>query len=108
TRWGRRPGAAAGPVAAAAPFGATDQVPGGRLHVPDGLCVDDRGRVYVANNSDDVSAIEVFESDGRFAGRIAIPAPPSNCTFGGADRRTLYVTTLHAVYEVRVETPGLP
>ena len=78
------------------------------MHVPDGLCTDDRGRIYVANNSDDVSAIEVFDSDGRYAGKIAIPAPPSNCTFGGADRRTLYVTTLHAVYEVRVETPGLP
>jgi gluconolactonase len=62
----------------------------------------------VTNNSDDVSAIEVFDSDGHYAGKIAIPKPPSNCTFGGADRQTLYVTTLHAVYEVRVETPGLP
>jgi gluconolactonase len=104
----RLPVAPDGTVGAAAPFVDSHQVPGGRLHVPDGLCVDDRGRVYVANNSDDVSAIEVFDSDGRFAGRIPIPAPPSNCTFGGADRRTLYVTTLHAVYEVRVDTPGLP
>ena len=104
----RLPVAADGTVGAAAPFGDAHQVPGGKLHVPDGLCVDDRGRVYVANNSDDVSAVEIFESDGRFAGQIAIPAPPSNCTFGGADRQTLYVTTLHAVYEVRVATPGLP
>jgi gluconolactonase len=104
----RLPVAADGTVGAAAPFVAAHQVPGGKLHVPDGLCVDDRGRIYVTNNSDEVSAIDVFESDGRFAGQIAIPAPPSNCTFGGADRRTLYVTTLHAVYELRVETPGLP
>ncbi len=104
----RLPVAPDGSVGAATPFIDTRSVPGGKLHVPDGLCTDDRGRIYVANNSDDVSAIEVFDSDGRFAGRIAIPAPPSNCTFGGADRRTLFVTTLHAVYEVRVETPGLP
>jgi gluconolactonase len=104
----RLPVAPDGSVGAAAPFVDTRSVPGGKLHVPDGLCTDDRGRIYVTNNSDDVSAIEVFDSDGRFAGRIAIPAPPSNCTFGGADRRTLYVTTLHAVYEVRVDTPGLP
>jgi gluconolactonase len=104
----RLPVAPDGSVGAAAPFADAGSVPGGKLHVPDGLCVDDRGRVYVANNSDDVSAIEVFETDGRFAGRIPIPAPPSNCTFGGADRRTLYVTTLHAVYEMRVPTPGLP
>jgi len=45
---------------------------------------------------------------GNLLGRIPFPAAPSNCTFGGADRRTLYVTTLHAVYEVRVPVPGLP
>jgi len=104
----RLPVAPDGSVGAAAPFVDTHSVPGGKLHVPDGLCTDDRGRIYVTNNSDDVSAIEVFDSTGRFAGRIPIPAPPSNCTFGGADRKTLYVTTLHAVYEVRVETAGLP
>ncbi|HET6148635.1 MAG TPA: SMP-30/gluconolactonase/LRE family protein [Polyangia bacterium] len=102
------PVAADGSVGEAAPFIDSHSVPGGKLHVPDGLCADDRGRIYVTNNSDDVRAIQVFESDGRFAGRIPMPAPPSNCTFGGADRRTLYVTTLHALYEVRVETPGLP
>jgi len=104
----RLPVATDGTVGAPAPFVDGGSVPGGKLHVPDGLCVDDRARVYVTNNSDDVSAIEVFDGDGRFAGKIPIPAPPSNCTFGGADRRTLYVTTSHAVYEVRVETPGLP
>ena len=41
-------------------------------------------------------------------GESPFPSAPSNCTFGGADRRTLYVTTLHAVYEVRVPVPGLP
>ena len=97
-----------GSVGEAAPFVDAHSVPGGKLHVPDGLCTDDRGRIYVTNNSDDVRAIQVFESDGRFAGRIPIPAPPSNCSFGGADRRTLFVTTLHAVYEVSVDTPGLP
>jgi gluconolactonase len=100
----RLPVAADGSVGPAAPFAYGN----GNLHVPDGLCVDDLGRVYVANNSAEVSAIVVFEPDGRFAGRIPIPQPPSNCTFGGADRRTLYITTLHAIYEARTSTPGLP
>ncbi len=104
----RLPVAGDGSVGAAAPFVDSGNVPGGKLHVPDGLCIDDRARVYVTNNSDEVSAILVFDSDGRFAGKIPIPHPPSNCTFGGPDRRTLYVTTLHAIYEVPVETPGLP
>jgi gluconolactonase len=70
--------------------------------------VDDSGNLYVANNSDEIRAIEVFDPAGHLLGRIPFPDAPSNCTFGGADRRTLYVTTLHAVYEVRVPVPGLP
>jgi gluconolactonase len=82
-------------------------VPGG-FKVPDGICVDDTGNLYVANNSDEIKAIEVFDAAGELLGRIPFPSAPSNCTFGGADRRTLYVTTLHTLYEVRVPTPGLP
>ena len=104
----RLPVAADGTVGNPEPFGNVTDDPQGRIHVPDGLCVDDRGRVYVANNSTEVSAIIVFESTGQFTGRIPFPTPPSNCTFGGTDRRTLYVTTLHALYEVPMGTPGLP
>jgi gluconolactonase len=96
-----------GKVGAAEPFGVAGDSRA-RLQVPDGLCVDDLGRLYVANNSADASAIVILDSKGHFAGRIPFPVPPSNCTFGGEDRRTLYVTTLHAIYEVRVDTPGLP
>lgn len=83
------------------------QVPGG-FKVPDGICVDDGGDLYVTNNDDAVKAIVVFDPAGRSLGRIPFPTRPSNCTFGGADRRTLYVTTLHAVYALTVPTPGLP
>jgi gluconolactonase len=93
-----------GSVGPAEPFAES----AGRLHVPDGLCVDDRGRVWVANNSPEVSAVVVFAPDGRLAGSLPLPVPPSNCTFGGSDRRTLYITTLHAIYEARADTPGLP
>jgi len=103
----RLPVAPDGSVGTAEPFGESGDGQA-KLHVPDGLCVDDRGRLYVANNSADVSAIVILDSSGRFAGRIPVPEPPSNCSFGGEDRRTLYVTTLHALYEIRVDTPGLP
>lgn len=104
----RLPVAADGTVGNPEPFGNTKDDPRARLHVPDGLCVDDSGRVYVTNNSSEVSAIIILDSAGRFAGRIPFPTPPSNCSFGGAQRRTLYVTTLHALYEVPMGTPGLP
>jgi gluconolactonase len=84
------------------------RVPGRLFRVPDGICVDDTGAFYVANNSDDVKAIQVFAPDGRFLGGIPIPERPSNCTFGGPDRRTLFITTLHAIYVVEGPSPGLP
>lgn len=102
------PVAADGSVGPARPFVGPEQVPDGKLDIPDGFCVDDFGRVYVTNNSSRISAIQVFARDGQYVGTIAIPQPPSNCTFGGADRRSLYATTLHAIYEVRVETAGQP
>ena len=76
--------------------------------VPDGICVDDSGNLYIANNHDDVKAVVVFDPAGHTLGRIAMPVRVSNCTFGGSDRRTMYVTSLHAVYSVRMPTPGLP
>lgn len=82
-------------------------VPDG-FKVPDGICVDDAGNLYVTNNDDAIKAIVVFDPAGHLLGRISLPFRPSNCTFGGADRRTMYVTTLHAVFELRVPTPGLP
>jgi gluconolactonase len=97
-----------GAVGRPEPFGLDGAIPENKLHVPDGLCVDDAGRVYVTNNSQEVRAIVILDRDGHFGGRIPFPVPPSNCTFGGPDRRTLYVTTLHAIYEVGVDTPGLP
>jgi gluconolactonase len=80
----------------------------GGIKVADGICIDDPGNLYITSNSEDVKAIVVFDSSGRPLGRIALPFAPSNCTFGGPDRKTMYVTTLHAIYEVAMSTPGLP
>jgi gluconolactonase len=104
----RLPVAADGAVGSPEPFANAGATPESKVHIPDGLCVDDLGRIYVTNNSAEVSAIVIFDRDGRPAGRVPFPVPPSNCTFGGADRRTLYVTTLHAIYEARIDAPGLP
>lgn len=65
---------------------------------PHGLCVDADGRLLVAiggSAGGTEPAIEVFESDGLPLGRHPIPAgAPTNCTFGGNDMETLFVTTM--------------
>ncbi len=72
---------------------------------PDGMTVDETGNLFVA--SYDGRGIEVFAPDGEPLGTIPIQGAPSNCAFGGADGRTLYITTGRALYRVTLEEPGL-
>jgi len=53
-------------------------------------------RVYVANGQ-----VFVYDADGREAGRIDVPERPLQILFGGADKRTLFLLTHHALYAVR-------
>ena len=64
--------------------------------VADGMTVDPFGNLYVTT----VAGIEVLNSDGELWGTLSIPNQPSNCTFGGEDGNTLYVTAVDAVYAI--------
>jgi gluconolactonase len=78
----------------------------------DGMAVDDRGNLYVAATA----GILVFDKVGTALGTITIPqGAPSNCTFGGADRKTLFITSnlgggdaATGLYSIRLNVPGLP
>jgi hypothetical protein len=59
------------------------------------------GRVYVANGQ-----IFVYSPDGKEAGRIDVPARPLQLLFGGADRRTLFILTHHALYATQLPAPA--
>ncbi len=71
---------------------------------PDGMAVDEAGNLFVASYNG--GAIEVFAPDGEHWGTIDLPGSASNCAFGGADGRTLYITTGTALYRVRLAHPG--
>ncbi|MGF7151529.1 sugar lactone lactonase YvrE [Sphingomonas zeicaulis] len=59
---------------------------------PDGMAIDAEGRLYCAMW--DGAGIAILSPDGKLLGWIDIPAKrPTSCAFGGADRRTLFVTT---------------
>ena len=59
---------------------------------PDGLTVDEQGDIWVAVYGG--WAINHYGPDGSLRGAVHIPvAQATSCTFGGADRRTLFVTT---------------
>ncbi len=54
------------------------------------------GRVFVANGQ-----VFAYARDGRALGRIDVPDRPIQLLYGGADGRTLYILTHHALYAAR-------
>jgi gluconolactonase len=71
---------------------------------PDGLAIDLRGNIFVTTST----GVEVFAPSGSRWGVITVPQQPSNCAFGDADHKTLYITARTAVYRVRLAEPGRP
>lgn len=70
----------------------------------DGMTVDREGNVYLANLG--AGSVDVYSSDGELLESIAIPERPTNVTFGGADRRTLFITAGTSLYSLRMLVQG--
>jgi gluconolactonase len=71
-----------------------------------GMGVDCAGNLYAAvpgNNT-----IVIISPGGGTLGVLSVPESPSNVAFGDADHKTLYVTTTHHIYSLRMPVPGLP
>jgi sugar lactone lactonase YvrE len=60
------------------------------------VAVDGKGRVFVANGQ-----VFVYSPDGKETGRIDVPERPLQILFGGADKRTLFILTHHALYAAK-------
>ena len=84
---------------------------------PDGLVQDIKGRLYVAGgrskaappyeNVDFQGGVYVFSSRGKLLDFVAVPTDEvTNCTFGGDDLRTLFITAGGTLYRIRTQTAG--
>ena len=72
---------------------------------PDGMTVDVNGNLYVAGSA----GVSVLDPDGGSWGTIGgLPEAATNVAFGGADRKSLYITTPGAVHRVALAVPGVP
>jgi gluconolactonase len=69
----------------------------------DGMCEDCAGNVYVSTQN----GVEIFDPTGKRLGAVAT-GEASNCTFGGADRKTMFVTSRALLKVVTMANPGLP
>lgn len=70
----------------------------------DGLAIDSFGNIFVTTSA----GVEVFAPSGTKWGTIVVPMQPSNCAFGDADHKTLYITARSSLYKVRLANPGEP
>ena len=72
--------------------------------VPDGMKVDEAGRIFCTGTG----GIWIFEPDGTLAGIYKTPEVCANIAFVGPDLKTLMLTASTSVYTLRVRTSGLP
>lgn len=83
----------------------------------DGMCVDSQGTLFIAagvsrarnpHETGDVQpGVYAVRPDGRVLGRIPVYEDViTNCTWGGADLKSLYITAGKTLYHVRVDVPG--
>lgn len=90
----------------------------GRDRGPDGMAIDRSGRLYVTaglnyaappyETADKyLAGVYVISQDGGLVDFIPVPMDMvTNCAFGGADRKTLYITAGHTLWSVPVNSPG--
>ncbi|MEM9291065.1 MAG: SMP-30/gluconolactonase/LRE family protein [Acidobacteriota bacterium] len=71
------------------------------MTIPDGLCLDSRGNLYVATWA---STLEVFAPSGAYWGSIPIPRQATNCAFDPSG--AIYVTAQEGIYRVERATQG--
>jgi gluconolactonase len=75
-----------------------------RVGAPDGMKVDVEGNIYSAGPG----GVWIFSPDGKPLATLLIPERVSNVTFGGADRKTLYIAASSSIYRVQLNIAGLP
>lgn len=68
---------------------------------PDGLCVDEKGTLYVAARN-----LAIYSPEGKLMHTVDIAETPRNCAFGDPDYQGLYITAQTSVYRIRLKVKG--
>jgi gluconolactonase len=83
----------------------------------DGMCLDSQGNLYVAaglnsgfspaQDNSVKAGVYVFSPQGTSLGFVPVPEDSvTNCTLGGADLKTLYITASTALWRIRINAVG--
>lgn len=72
----------------------------------DGMVIDTAGNIWATAGEGEKTGVYLFAPDGRQLGFIRTPETATNCTFGGRDLKTLYVTAGTSLYRIRTNATG--
>ncbi|MBI1832412.1 MAG: SMP-30/gluconolactonase/LRE family protein [Planctomycetes bacterium] len=72
----------------------------------DGMCIDIKGNLYATAGRDKTGGVYIFTPDGKKTEFIPTPETPTNCIFGGEDRRMLYITAGKSLYRIHLTIDG--
>jgi gluconolactonase len=72
----------------------------------DGMAIDKAGNLYATAGLGKTAGVSVFTPQGKKIGFIPTPETPTNCVFGGADRKMLYITAGRSLYRIRTNAEG--
>ena len=68
----------------------------------DGMTIDNEGNLYLTTN-----AVLVYNKKGEKIETIEVPEGPANVTFGGKDKKTLFITARTSLYCIRMRVKGV-
>lgn len=66
------------------------------------VVTDARGNVYLADGN-----VSVYDQYGRQIGTLETPERASSLTFGGPNRRTLFIGARSSLYSIQTQAPGI-
>lgn len=68
----------------------------------DGMTIDTKGNIYLTSG-----AVKIYNSKGELIETIEVPEKPSNVTFAGKNKKTLFITARKSIYEIKMNTKGI-
>ena len=72
----------------------------------DGMALDNKGNIYGAAGQGETTGLFVVSPKGELLVHKPLPEFATNVTFGGSDRRDLFVTASTSVYHLRTQNAG--
>ena len=72
--------------------------------IPDGLCCDVQGNIYVAT----LEGVHIYTPTGGLLAKIRTPETTANMCFGGPDNETLLMTSTSSIWILDMSVQGVP